>query len=312
MIVVKNLYKKFKDKPVLEDISFHIAPCECVGIIGRNGAGKTTLLDIITGALKEDSGFIRVKGCKDIRKHFEVLKKISYVSGMRTQLWSDMKLIYSFENCAKMYGIKKEEYKKRLDVLVKQFEMEECLYKPVPYLSFGQKMRSELVYALLPKPKLLLLDEALVGIDVSVKENVVDLLRKLKEEQETTIIYTSHNLTEVEKLCDRVILIDEGRIIFDGRKDEIMKHYAPEYCIEVNIIGAIPDMEDLPIEKYSIDCEVLSIRFRKQKIETAEIIKHIFTKTRLINAEIKNIKVIEPNLEDTIKNIYNKKCIGTV
>lgn len=304
MIVVKNLYKKFQDKQVLEDISFHVAPFECVGIIGKNGAGKTTLLDIITGILREDSGFIRIKGGDNANRRFKTLKRISYISGMRSQLWEDMKLAYSFDNCAKMYDINYKEYKKRKDILVEYLELENCLDKPIGYLSLGQKMRGELIYALLPEPEILFLDEALIGIDISAKEKVMSLLEELKIKHKTTIIYTSHNLAEVERLCDKIILIDKGRIIFDGKKDYIMEHYAPEYLIEINIIGEFPDMEDLPIEKYCIDDEKLSIRFRKQKISSAEIIKHIFDKTAQAKAIIKDIKIIEPKLEDTIKNIY--------
>ena len=302
MIVVKNVSKKFERKQVLQEISFHIAPFECVGIIGKNGAGKTTLLNMISGILKEDSGFIRVNACRDTLKDFQVLRKISYVSGMKTQLWSDMKLIYSFENCAKMYGIGKEEYGKRLTELVEQFEIADCLDKPVTHLSMGQKMRSELVYALLSKPEILLLDEAMIGIDISIKEKIMDLLKKMKEDRKTTIISTSHNLVEIENLCDRVILLDEGNIIFDGTKEDIMRDYAPEYQMEVEIAENFPDMEDLPVETYSMIHNMLFIKFRKQKVETAAIINHI-----LARCQIKNIKMIEPDLEDTIKNIYRRK-----
>lgn len=114
MIVVKDVKKQFEGKQVLNGVSFHITPFESVGIIGKNGAGKTTLLNLISGVLKEDSGFIRINACRDILSNISMLKKMSYVSGTRTKLWSDMKLVYSFENCGKMYGISKGEYEERL------------------------------------------------------------------------------------------------------------------------------------------------------------------------------------------------------
>ena len=304
MIVVKDVRKQFEDRQVLKGVSFHIAPFECVGIIGRNGAGKTTLLNMISGILKADSGFIRANACKDILSDVQVLKKMSYVSGTRTQLWSDMKLIYSFENCRKVYGISKQEYEERLQELVEFFDIRDCLQEPVTHLSLGQKMRAELVYAFLTKPEVLLLDEATIGLDVSVKDRIMKLLEEMKKEKKTTIVYTSHNLMEIEKLCDRVLVLDEGNIIFDGSVEEIRKESAPEYQMEIELTGTVPDLEDLPIEKYTINHNILSIRFNKQKVETAVIMKHM-----LDRCSIKNVKITEPNLEDTIKNIYGRNSV---
>lgn len=301
MIVVKDVKKQFEGKQVINGVSFHITPFESVGIIGKNGAGKTTLLKLISGVLKEDSGFIRINACRDILSNIPMLKKMSYVSGTRTQLWGDMKLVYSFENCGKMYRISKGEYEERLKELVTFFDIENCLNKPVTQLSLGQKMRAELVYAFLPKPEILLLDEAMIGLDVSIKEKVMNALEKLKEERKTTIVYTSHNLTEIEKLCDRVLLLDQGKIIFDGTVEEIQSESAPEYQIDIELQEKIPDLEDLPIEKYILDKNSLSIRFNKQKVETATVIKHIISR-----CGIKNVKITEPNLEETIKNIYRR------
>lgn len=301
MIVVKDVRKQFKDKQVLNGVSFHIAPFESVGIIGKNGAGKTTLLNMISGVLKEDSGFIRINACRDTLSDIQTLKKISYVSGTRTQLWSDMKLVYSFENCGKMYGISKRDYEERLKELAVFFDMEDCLKKPVTQLSLGQKMRAELMYAFLSKPEILLLDEAMIGLDVSVKDRIMKALEKLKEDRETTIVYTSHNLAEIEKLCNRILLLDQGKIIFAGTVEEIQREAAPEYQIDIELEGKVPDLEDLPVEKYTIDKNILSISFNKQKVEAATVIKHIINK-----CSIKNVKITEPNLEDTIKNIYRR------
>lgn len=304
MIVVKNISKTLNCKKVINDISFHIPPFECTGIIGKNGAGKTTLLNIMSGILKADCGFIRINSSKDILNDYKTLRKLVFVSGTKSQLWDDMKLIYSFDNCGKMYGIKKQQYIERLDVLTDILDIKDCLYKPVNYLSLGQRMRSELVYALLPEPEILFIDEAMIGLDVSVKERIVSVLYGLKNERKTTIIYTSHNLTEVEKLCDRIILIDSGRIIFDGSVSKIMKEYAPEYRIDFEIQGGFPDIEDLPVERYFIHKNILSIRFQKQKVSSSAIIRHITERCNIVN-----IKVREPNLEDTIKKIYEGKEI---
>ena len=305
MIVVKDVYKTLRieneSKTVLDNISFHIAENECVGIIGKNGAGKTTMLNVLSGIWKADRGFIRISGCRDTLKDFDVLKKLAYVSGNKSQLWNDLNLKYSFDNCAKMYGIKKEHYKQRLEELLDLFEIRECIEMPVTNLSLGQRIRGELIYALLPEPEILFLDEALIGLDVSIKEKVMKHLLHLKNEKKITIIYTSHNLTEVERLCDRIILIDSGRIIYDDNLTKLMKEYAPTYQLVIDIAGENPDLEDLPVERYEIDGDVQRIWFVKQKIEPAIIIKHISSR-----CVINDMKLIEPNLEDTIKNIYRK------
>lgn len=302
MIVVKDVSKRLGEKQVLKDVSFHTAPCECLGIIGKNGAGKTTLLNIISGILKQDSGFVRINGSRDIMHDYETLKKMSYVSGTKNQLWTDMKLIYSFESCGRMYGIKKRDFSERLTRLMDIFDIRDCLDKLPMNLSLGQRIRSELVYALLSEPEILFLDEALIGLDVTVKERVMELFAKMKEDRKTTILYTSHNLVEIEKLCDRVILLDEGRIIFDGRVERLMQEYAPEYQVDIGINGDFPDLEDLPVEKYVLDKNVLSVRFDKQKVATSAVINHILNR-----CQINRIKIIEPNLEDTIKKIYEGK-----
>lgn len=302
MIVIKDVSKKLDKKQVLQDISFHIKKGECVGIIGRNGAGKTTLLNMISGILKTDAGFMRVHFAEDTLKSFEVLRKMAYISAGKSQLWRDWKLMDSFENCGKMYRIPKEEFQERLGQLTEQLDMKECLDKKVYELSLGQRMRGEIIYSLLPKPELLLLDEAMIGLDVSVKCKIMDLFQQLKEEKKTTMIFTSHNLTEVEKLCDRVILLEEGKILFDGSIEKIKKDFAPLYQLDAEVEGNFPDLEDLPVEKFSINGNIISIQFDKQKIETAELLKHITGKCRIKDARIK-----EPNLEDTIRKIHSTR-----
>lgn len=302
MIVIKDVSKKLGERQVLQDISFHIRKGECVGIIGRNGAGKTTLLNMISGILKIDAGFLRVHFAEDTLKNFEVLRKMAYISAGKSQLWRDWKLMDSFENCGKMYRIPKEEFQERLVQLTEQLDMKDCLDKKVYELSLGQRMRGEIIYSLLPNPELLLLDEAMTGLDVSVKCKIMDLFQQLKEEKQSTMIFTSHNLTEIEKLCDRVILLEEGKILFDGSIEKIKKDFAPLYQLEAEVEGNFPDLEDLPVEKFSINGNIISIQFDKQKIETAELLKHITGKCRIKDARIK-----EPNLEDTIRKIHSTR-----
>lgn len=299
MIVVKDINKQLENKKILKNISFHICNGESVGLIGRNGAGKTTLLKVLTGQLKEDSGFVRVNGCKNIVYNVDKLKEVAFISGERSQLWSDMKLMYSYDNCAKMYGIR--DYKIRLMELAELAGILKDMDKTVNTLSLGKLRRAELVYALLTCPKLLIMDEALVGLDVSAKENVMRFLEDIKNTTGTTIVYTTHNLMEIERICDRVIMLDKGRIIFDGSVSRMMKDYSANYTLHIELCGKIPDMEDLPVDKIMIDNSNMTIEYDKRKLSTAVIMEHIINKC---NCTIGELHVEEPHLEDIVKMIY--------
>lgn len=301
MIVLKDVNKKFGDKAVLENISFHIAPGEKVGIIGQNGAGKTTLLRVISGILKPDDGFIRIHNTENPLASYSVLRNIAYVSGTQSQLWKDMKIKDSFDNCVKMYKIPKEDAKKRLNRLIDTFAIQSMLSKTPETLSLGERMRCELVYALIAQTPILMMDEAMIGLDVSIKHKIMQHLEEYCQKKQCTMIYTSHNLIEVEKLCDRVILIDKGKILFDGSIDRIMREFSPLYHMEIKIGENLPDLEDLPIEKLSIQKDFLHIVYDTKKIETVQIMKHLMSKIRL-----EDVRLYEPDLEGTIKKIYER------
>lgn len=299
MIVLKHVCKKWGDKEVLKNVSFHIAPSEKVGIIGLNGTGKTTLLNIIAGILKSDSGFIRVNGVENILEHYRMLRELSYVSGTRSQLWEDLRIQDSYTHCMKMYQIDKDIGKERIQQLTELFGIQSLLGMTPKNLSFGERMRCEFVYALLVEPKIFLLDEAMIGFDVSIKHKVMEYFETYTKTAETTMIFTSHNLWEIQKLCNRVILLDDGSVIFDGGIEKLMGEYAPFYHIKAKIRGKLPDFEDLPLEKYYFTGDVLDIVYDKQKIETAQILKHVMARSRL-----EDVRMYEPDLEGTIQKVY--------
>lgn len=302
MIVLKDICKDFDNKKVLNNISFHIAPAEAVGIIGLNGAGKTTLLNVISGILKPDSGFIRINGSGSPLEHYNLLRKLTYVSGTKSQLWEDMKIKDSFDNCITMYHLDKQNAKLKREQLSGIFEIEPFLNSVPKSLSLGERMRCEFVYALLTEPEILMLDEAMIGLDVSIKHKIMEYFEEYKRTRKTTMLVTSHKLLEVEKLCDRIILLDGGRVLFDGRIDRIMKEYSPLYRMEVRVQGQLPDFEDLPLEKFYLKNDVIDIVFDKKKIETSPIIKHIMEK-----CTIQDVRLYEPDLEGTIRKIYERK-----
>ena len=250
MIVLKDICKKLGENQVLDHISFHISPNENVGIIGLNAAGKTTLLNVIAGVLKPDSGFIRVGGSENVFEDKKMLRKLSYVSGMRHQLWEDLRVKDSFENGIKMYHLDEKRAKARLEELEELFEIKDLVHMRPQKLSLGERMRCELVYGLLAEPQILMLDEAMIGLDVSVKYKIMEYFQEYRKKRQSTILFTSHNLMEVENLCDRIILLDKGTVIFDGSVERIMKEFAPLYRMKMKTEGVLPDFDDLPLEKY--------------------------------------------------------------
>lgn len=302
MIILKDICKELGNKRILDNISFHISPGEAVGLAGLNGAGKTTLLNVIAGILKPDAGFIRINGTENQLEKYEVLRELSYVSGTKSQLWADLTVGSSLENCVKMYGIDSEIARERLRELEEVFQIQEFMTALPENLSLGERMRCELVYGLLPNPKILMLDEVMIGLDVSVKHKIIRYFERYGKERQPTIIYTSHNLTEVEKLCDRILLIDNGRMIFDGSIERIMREFAPLYRMELKLKGELPDLEDIPIHKFSLAEDILTIEYDRQKIDTAQILKHIMEKSRIMD-----VKLHEPDLEGTIQKVYERE-----
>ena len=301
LIVIKDICKSYGEKKVLNNISFHIARGERVGVIGLNGAGKTTLLNIISGILQPDSGFKRVNNTENVLERDDIKRNIVYISGTKSALWEDLRIKDTYDNCISMYKIDKDVAKKRLEELKEVFDIGHLFDSLPKEISLGERMRCELVYGFLVSPKILLLDETMIGIDVSIKYKIMKWLENFNM-GESTLIYTSHNLQEVEKICSRIILLDKGNIIFDGSVEELLEKYEPLYSLSVNTKGVYPDMEDLPIEKMIIDNGMIEILYQKKKIETKQIVNHILSK-----CEIYDMKQIEPNLTDTIKKVYKEE-----
>ena len=254
------------------------------------------MLRVIAGLLEVDEGFLRIRGAEIPIEDRQVLKQISFVSAEKHQLWEDIRIRDSLGHCVKMYGISKQTAKKRFEELDKVFEIQPFLDALPQTLSVGERMRCELVYALLSAPKLLLLDEAMIGLDVSMKYKIMEYFMELKNRQEITILYTSHNFGEIEALCDRILVIETGHIMFDGSMEQMMQEFAPLYQIEMVVADRIPDFEDLPLEKFEIANNNVKIVYDKQKIDTAQILEHIIAQTKVVD-----MRIFEPNLEETIK-----------
>lgn len=216
-----------------KDITFVIKPGELIGFLGPNGAGKTTTLKILSGILSPTEGEVRVLGFDPFKREKAYQKQFSLVMGQKNQLLNDLPAYESFELNKEIYEMDEISFKKCLDELTNLFEVDEFLHIPVRKLSLGQRMKCELIAALLHKPKILFLDEPTIGLDVVAQKKIRDFIKKYNQRKKTTIILTSHYMEDIKELCDRVIIMNLGRIIFDGRLNDLINKYATHKILKI-------------------------------------------------------------------------------
>lgn len=283
----------------LDDVSFDIEEGECVGYIGQNGAGKSTTIKLLTGILVPDGGEIEVAGLVPWRQRERNALNIGAVFGQRTQLWWDLPLIDSFELIGQMYRIPRARYRRNLDHFVDLLDMAAFIETPVRQLSLGQRMRGDLVAAMLYEPRILYLDEPTIGLDVLARERIRLFLEEINRTGRTTIVLTTHDLRDVERLCRRVLLIDHGRLLYDGAVDELKKVHASYRLLTVETIHAgivvtVPGAEVIRREGAKT-----WLRFCPEQHSVAELIADV---TR--RYEIADLAVAEPELEAVVRGIY--------
>jgi ABC-2 type transport system ATP-binding protein len=222
----QDLFKRsYKEVVAVNDIDFTIPKGEICGYIGENGAGKSTTIKMLTGILVPTSGEILVNGMVPYKDREKFVRNIGVVFGQRSQLWWDLGVIESFNLLRKVYRVPADEFKKRLDELVQRLDLADILNRPVRKLSLGQRMRCELAASLLHNPSIVFLDEPTIGLDIVVKSEIRDFLKELNQKYETTILLTTHDLQDIEALCSRVIMLDDGQIIYDGGLQQLKERW---------------------------------------------------------------------------------------
>ena len=231
---VRSLFdRRYKDTRAVDAVDFRIEEGELVGFLGANGAGKTTTLKMLSGLLTPTAGTALALGHVPWRREAEFQKKISLVMGQRTQLWWELPAQETFRLNQAIYGIADADFQTHLEELVDLLDLGEHLTVPVKKLSLGQRMRAELAAALLHRPRLLLLDEPTIGLDVLMQKKVREFVKAYNERHGATIMLTSHNMTDVVELCKRVIVIERGRILYDGALDRLVERYADHKILRV-------------------------------------------------------------------------------
>ncbi len=308
--MAKTLFTNKKEKIVaVNDVNFQIQKGEIVGYIGANGAGKSTTIKMMCGILTPTEGKILIDGLEPYKgkNRSKVLKRIGVVFGQRTQLWWDLPLIESFKLLQAIYDVPEKDFNERFNELKTILELDKFMNSPVRTLSLGQRMRADLAAAFLHNPEILFLDEPTIGLDVLVKEKIIAAIKQIHARYQTTIILTTHDMNDISNLCERIIIIDEGKILFDGPLQDIKNRFGDTRQVFVSAKDRM-DLDEFNkkfggVLQFEVVDHYLSITFDASKTQTKDVIRYIFN-----HCEVADIKINENSIEKVVKVIYEKKA----
>lgn len=303
---LRDLFKReYTTVRAVKDISFTIPKGEICGYIGENGAGKSTTIKMLTGILVPTSGEIEVNGFVPYKDRERFVRRIGVVFGQRSQLWWDIGVIESFRLLRKVYRVPEKEFKLRLDELTERLQLQDLLNRPVRKLSLGQRMRCELAASLLHNPDILFLDEPTIGLDIVVKTEIREFLKSMNRRYGTTVLLTTHDLQDIEALCSRVIMLDDGNIIYDGSLDELKTKWGKGRELSFRLHEPIPQQR---LEQLT---EGLGVTWTKENELTAKVwvpfeaapVSTVLS--RVVGAvEVGDVSILEPNTDDIVREIY--------
>lgn len=309
---VKGLFSTEKVvKTAVDDISFSIDTGEIVGYIGSNGAGKSTTIKMMTGILVPTKGTCTVAGINPSRNRKENAQNIGVVFGQRTQLWWDLPLSESFTILKEIYNVSDGMYAEQMEFLNRVLELQDFFDRPVRTLSLGQRMRADLGAALLHNPKVLYLDEPTIGLDLVVKDNIRKAIKEINDRYETTVILTTHDIGDIEELCSRIMIIDEGRKIYDGSLMELKDTYGtkrsvtmeikqPERAKRLRLHEVLGVQESECCTGLNLENSTLCVTFDKHRLQVPQILSAV-----MAAVEVKDVQIQETELAEIVKEIYN-------
>jgi ABC-2 type transport system ATP-binding protein len=307
MIEVERLSKRFvvrsgrlrRERQIVDavrEISFRVERGELLGYLGPNGAGKSTTIKMLTGILVPSSGRVSVAGLDPSRRRIELARRIGVMFGQRVQLWWDLPLIDSFELLRHIYRVPADLHRASLARLRDVLDLDPFLHTPVRQLSLGQRIRGELTAAMLHEPELLFLDEPTIGLDVVAKQRVREFLVDINREQGVTVLLTTHDLGDIERLCSRLLVIDHGSLIWDGGIGELKERYGGERTLVVDLEEPAPPLEIEGARVERVDGPRQWLRFRGP---AAELTARVAAAARLVD-----LQITEPDIEEIVRRIY--------
>lgn len=303
--IMKYIFsRKYEIIKAVDNMSFSINEGELVGFVGANGAGKSTAIKLMCGILTPSEGIIKVLGNNLYEKMKKNMLQVGVIFGQRSQLWWDLPLIDTYKLLKKIYRIVDSVYDESIELLIKYLEIDMIWNKPVRMMSLGQRMKGEIGAAILHNPRLLFLDEPTIGLDVMVKKQVRDFIKVLNKERGLTIFLTSHDMRDIEEVCNRVILVNKGKIFDDASIEELIRKYGRKSRIDIEFVDCAAN--DFKISGLkTIYCEAerkkYSFVFDKGELSTGRLLSELSK-----YGEIVNFNVREDSIEDVICNLYTE------
>lgn len=286
----------------VDRMTFAVRPGEAVGYIGANGAGKSTTIKMLTGILVPSSGSVRTCGLEPVRDRRELARRVGVVFGQRSQLWWDLPLRESFTILSAIHRLEAAPAGRRRDLLVEQLEMGDTLDTPVRQLSLGQRMRAEIAAALLHSPDLLILDEPTIGLDVLSKQRLREFLIHERASRGTTLLLTTHDMGDIERLCDRVLVVDRGRLAYDGSLGGLAATVGARRVLVVDLAAPTGDLTGIPGASH-LGSEGGGLRqrlaFDAEQTTAAQVLGGVSAR-----AEVRDLAIEEPEIEDVVRRIY--------
>ncbi len=310
IIETRGLTREFKVRDgfrrrtvvAVDDLTTTVAAGEAVGYIGANGAGKSTTIKMLTGILVPTRGEVRTCGLRPVPDRRRLAREVGVVFGQRSQLWWDLPVRESFRLLAAIHGLDRARERARTDELVDRMEMGEFLTTPVRQLSLGQRMRAEVAAALLHAPRLVILDEPTIGLDVVSKQRLREFLVAEREAHGTTLLLTTHDMGDVERLCERVLVVDRGHLVFDGTLQGLSRTVGAERVMVVDLADAGADLDDVPGTRH-LGSEAQGLRqrlaFDPEVTTAAQVLAAVSAR-----AELLDLAIEEPDIEDVVRRVY--------
>ncbi|MCY3765184.1 MAG: ATP-binding cassette domain-containing protein [Gemmatimonadetes bacterium] len=300
---VRSLFsREYETILAVDDVSFHVEEGEVVGYIGANGAGKSTTIKMLVGILVPTSGLVTVRGLVPHENRVENAKKMGVVFGQRTQLWWDIPVSESLNLMRHMFKIPEKRFNENIALFGEILDLRDFINTPVRQLSLGQRMRADICAALLHDPDILYLDEPTIGLDVVAKERIREFIKSVNRERGTTVILTTHDMSDIEKLCSRVMVIDKGSIVYDGQLQQLKEKYGTEETLTIETDGGSIDDKDLSglgIRDVSRQGNRYTFRYDKRKVNSSSLIQFA-----LDHCQIRDFDVQQAEIEEVIRRLY--------
>lgn len=302
---LKNLFsREYTIVRAVDNISFQIERGELIGYLGPNGAGKSTTIKMLTGILVPSGGTLSVGGLVPWKQRTEHTRRIGVVFGQRTNLWWDLPVIESLDLLKYIYKIPTKRFDQNLQSFEKLLGLEEFLNTPVRSLSLGQRMRADLAGALLHDPDLVFLDEPTIGLDVVAKERIRSFIKEINTQRGVTVILTTHDLGDVEKLCKRVMMIDHGKLLFDGPLSELQERFGGERELVVDFVEDYPEISIDGASVIAREGQRVTYRFGRG-MSASELIAKLASRYRILDLTVR-----EPEIENTVRRIYEERLLS--